>query len=332
MPTTTKPSLTLEPSGTGIPGRRRVTSWSSSHSNGSLSDYYDGSNTSMTPLPSPLSTDNSYYSNNLNRQKTTSFFNSNPISKSSPPPNPSSSPIPTPSSTTFHLQSPRKSWLDKHPTPHTPPPPILPRTTSDSPTSSPTLSTTEVHKLVPPLSLNSSPAVAEAAKVQSSPSTSSPTVSLKARFLNFGPPSRFGTIDVIPSPSATPSTSSKSSIPIPKHPQDGNRSHDEEDDDEPIPHKGDEIGQDYVVEKVLGKGSFSRVVLGRRKKRKLKDGKEDDADEGVVALKLITRKSYTGNERMKISVLREVEVLKVAARSVSLSILSSLTIFSPLPL
>lgn len=70
---------------------------------------------------------------------------------------------------------------------------------------------------------------------------------------------------------------------------------------------GELVGQ-FVVVKLLGKGAFSRVALASRK------GKERE-EEGIVgelvALKMITKRSYEGNERMRISVVREVEVLKV---------------------
>jgi serine/threonine protein kinase len=65
--------------------------------------------------------------------------------------------------------------------------------------------------------------------------------------------------------------------------------------------KGDRIG-DYLIARLLGKGAFSRVALAE------KEGEQ-------VALKLIERKSCEGNERMRISVLREVEVLKVSRHS-----------------
>ncbi|GAA5933171.1 uncharacterized protein JCM15063_002317 [Sporobolomyces koalae] len=63
--------------------------------------------------------------------------------------------------------------------------------------------------------------------------------------------------------------------------------------------QGDVVGH-YSIQKVLGKGAFSRVALAL-----------DDKQAGhQVALKLMDRKSCEGNERMRISVLREVEVLK----------------------
>ncbi|GAA5972761.1 hypothetical protein JCM3765_007558, partial [Sporobolomyces pararoseus] len=62
--------------------------------------------------------------------------------------------------------------------------------------------------------------------------------------------------------------------------------------------KGDLVG-DYKVIRLLGKGAFSRVALASKGEK-----------EGEVALKLMERKSCETNERMRISVLREVEVLK----------------------
>jgi len=69
------------------------------------------------------------------------------------------------------------------------------------------------------------------------------------------------------------------------------------------PGSGDRVGE-YVVVRVLGKGAFSRVALARK-------GEGDKDKEKGVALKLIERGSCERNERMRISVLREVEVLKV---------------------
>ncbi|SCV73528.1 BQ2448_7454 [Microbotryum intermedium] len=71
--------------------------------------------------------------------------------------------------------------------------------------------------------------------------------------------------------------------------------------DESVPFKpGDMLGE-YLVERVLGKGAFSRVVLGRRRA----DGPRAES----YALKIISKKSYEDHERMRISVMREIEVL-----------------------
>lgn len=73
------------------------------------------------------------------------------------------------------------------------------------------------------------------------------------------------------------------------------------------PGQGDRVGE-YKVVRVLGKGAFSRVALARK----------GEGTETEVALKLIERGSCERNERMRISVLREVEVLKVSSYSHSL--------------
>lgn len=59
----------------------------------------------------------------------------------------------------------------------------------------------------------------------------------------------------------------------------------------------------YRILRTLGRGAFSRVVLARRE-----DG---DGNEGSVAIKLMDRRTIDANPRMRISVVREVEVLKV---------------------
>ncbi|GAA6016884.1 hypothetical protein JCM10207_007836 [Rhodosporidiobolus poonsookiae] len=88
----------------------------------------------------------------------------------------------------------------------------------------------------------------------------------------------------------------------------------EEDDDAdlPVPQRGDRLGE-YAVERLLGRGAFSRVALARRRaersERRGAGGGEGQEGE-LVALKLVARKTCEGNERMRISVLREVEVLK----------------------
>ncbi|GAA5944225.1 hypothetical protein JCM1841_003038 [Sporobolomyces salmonicolor] len=76
------------------------------------------------------------------------------------------------------------------------------------------------------------------------------------------------------------------------------------------PRVGDRVGE-FVVERLLGKGAFSRVALARRGRvQKGKAREQDDGNEEKVALKLIAKRTCEGNERMRISVLREVEVLK----------------------
>lgn len=95
----------------------------------------------------------------------------------------------------------------------------------------------------------------------------------------------------------------------------------------PLPQPGDRLGE-YTVERILGKGAFSRVALATRRRvsptRRRGDALRTKGSEGVqereeereveeekVALKLVARSACEGNERMRISVLREVEVLKV---------------------
>lgn len=56
----------------------------------------------------------------------------------------------------------------------------------------------------------------------------------------------------------------------------------------------------YAVERVLGKGAFSRVVLARKQK----------GSDGLVALKMLEKEPCRQNERMRVSWVREVEVLK----------------------
>ncbi|GAA6042212.1 hypothetical protein JCM8097_005095 [Rhodosporidiobolus ruineniae] len=93
----------------------------------------------------------------------------------------------------------------------------------------------------------------------------------------------------------------------------------EADSGPPAPERGERLGG-YTVERVLGKGAFSRVALARRDRgeRATRNGggRRAEGEEGgggggeLVALKLVARQACEGNERMRISVLREVEVLK----------------------
>lgn len=86
--------------------------------------------------------------------------------------------------------------------------------------------------------------------------------------------------------------------------------------------RGDTLGE-FVIERLLGKGAFSRVALARRSHAvaQVRDrpghsrtaSRDGGGDGGLVALKLVKRKSCEGNERMRISVMREVEVLKVSS-------------------
>lgn len=155
------------------------------------------------------------------------------------------------------------------------------------------------------------------------------------RFPHFGPPSRLGTMDASPSSAAssstlipnvgprtatptTPSGMSASGTPgnlTPVSPTtlDWHGKPVSADDCPPVV-PGEWIGEFEVV-KVLGMGSFSRVALakwkGKGRAEEPRRAPSGEGEVGVFALKLITRKSYQGNERMRISVVREVEVLKV---------------------
>lgn len=78
----------------------------------------------------------------------------------------------------------------------------------------------------------------------------------------------------------------------------------------PPPKEGERIGSFEVV-KILGKGAFSRVVLGRRWESKGKD-KVSEVEGEMVAIKLIGRVSLEDDSRMRISASREIEFLKVS--------------------
>ncbi|GAA5860509.1 hypothetical protein JCM3774_006191 [Rhodotorula dairenensis] len=92
-----------------------------------------------------------------------------------------------------------------------------------------------------------------------------------------------------------------------------------EEDTAPQLQYGDRLG-DFVIERTLGRGAFSRVALARKSeafdRSRAKPGhartasRDGGSDGGLVALKLVKRKACEGNERMRISVMREVEVLK----------------------
>ncbi|GAA94282.1 uncharacterized protein L969DRAFT_80274 [Mixia osmundae IAM 14324] len=63
---------------------------------------------------------------------------------------------------------------------------------------------------------------------------------------------------------------------------------------------GTMLNKRFLVTRLAGKGAFSRVVIA-----------DDQQSNGSsVAIKLVDRQSYSRNERMKISVQREVEVLR----------------------
>jgi hypothetical protein len=68
----------------------------------------------------------------------------------------------------------------------------------------------------------------------------------------------------------------------------------------------------FKVVKILGSGSFSTVVLAEKVWKEEVDDDEFEKDEDdLVAIKLIDRDSWRKNSRMKVSVVRELEVLKV---------------------
>ncbi|GAA6062175.1 hypothetical protein JCM10212_005130 [Sporobolomyces blumeae] len=95
------------------------------------------------------------------------------------------------------------------------------------------------------------------------------------------------------------------------------RSHVDDEPGDEGPNEGDRLGM-YRVVRVLGRGAFSKVALARMASSSGSHGGDADRDRdadaesrgGEVALKLLERKVCEGNERMRISVLREVEVLK----------------------
>ncbi|GAA5952001.1 hypothetical protein JCM8115_005300 [Rhodotorula mucilaginosa] len=110
--------------------------------------------------------------------------------------------------------------------------------------------------------------------------------------------------------------------------------HEPEDDTAPQLQHGDRLG-DFVIERALGKGAFSRVALARRseafERPRPKTGhartasRDGGSDGGLVALKLVRRKACEGNERMRISVMREVEVLKTIQHPSLVAMFSSFT-------
>lgn len=67
------------------------------------------------------------------------------------------------------------------------------------------------------------------------------------------------------------------------------------------------LNNEYTIERQIGTGAFSKVVLVRRDQPLDAKGKAKE----LLAVKMIDRKTVEQNDRMRISVLREVEVLKV---------------------
>lgn len=287
--------------------------------------------------------------------KTSSFFDAEPSDNVlSPPPNPlsrngslrtSTNTAPTTSVASTSGGSWRGtegsstggSWLERADDPDRPP--VVSRRLTDSPVDSPGSetpsrqlsradSTSSSHRLpslpsFPSISTTISPrklfSPSDAMSTLPTPVESpSSTPSRGARFLNFT--RKFGTSNTLPHP--LPSALNLA-IPSPVEPLPspsderfpGGLSPDDESEADPAPKAGDTIGS-FTVVKLLGKGAFSRVALATRKgkEREIAAGDEGKAGE-LVALKMIAKRSYEGNERMRISVVREVEVLKVRRRS-----------------
>ncbi|KAM0792035.1 hypothetical protein ACM66B_004743 [Microbotryomycetes sp. NB124-2] len=86
------------------------------------------------------------------------------------------------------------------------------------------------------------------------------------------------------------------------------------------PSPGDRLGEFEVV-KMLGKGAFSHVALGRRIGRQAAPVSASE----LVALKLVPVQQFKENDRMRISVMREVEVLKNVHHPALISLASSFT-------
>ncbi|GAA5997863.1 uncharacterized protein JCM10292_006867 [Rhodotorula paludigena] len=204
------------------------------------------------------------------------------------------------------------------------------------------------------------PGPAESSPVPHKPLTSLPSavdVPSRPRFLDFGAPSsssssRSSTIrqfvslgdeptpasSALPSRAATPAHSI-SSPPSSSQQQGGasaslDPTASPREVDEPPVAKGDVIG-DYAVDRVLGKGAFSRVALahlvkgkeravnGRDRGHARTASRDAGADGGLVALKLMSRKTCEANDRMRISVMREAEVLKTIHHPSLVSLYSS---------
>lgn len=257
------------------------------------------------------------------KSKTMSFFDLDGGGVLSPPPNPLS----RNSSLSYSVRSQSvseeaapQSWLDRADSRR---PSGLPRRQTDSPDHSPDLSplsqalpslpivsplppsfvtcfdapSTSRKPVLPALqttlresapAASPSPLTAPHRAMSALPSAIEPPAPRGGRFLNFGPRRPPPVASVLPA--VEPLTP----------PMDEVMARGEKEGEVPEPVTGENIGA-YEVVKVLGKGAFSRVALAKGK------GREDE----LVALKLIARSSYAGNERMRISVVREVEVLKV---------------------
>lgn len=258
------------------------------------------------------------------RSKTLSFFDSTPAVEGealSPPPNPPSrgnslnKPGGRGSALSSSTSSSGGSWLDRadpggifgRSPPVSTTPPRIPspeRPFVSSPNEKPllhALQTTSLRAHLPSPAGSPNPASSRPMTALPTPAGSSPPLR-GARFLPHPPPphhsNRPPPIDL--SSLEPPLSASSTSAPAPVTPSMDEAPPPLGEDEAPKP--GDLVGE-YTLEKLLGKGAFSRVALARRK------GKGSGE---LVALKMIAKKSWEGNERMRISVVREVEVLKVS--------------------
>ncbi|BGP22531.1 serine/threonine protein kinase [Rhodotorula toruloides] len=137
---------------------------------------------------------------------------------------------------------------------------------------------------------------------------------------------QFVSLEEQPSPADSPPRSTRSSGEMARSTPPSQL---EESDSAPVVQVGDRLG-DYVIDRLLGKGAFSRVALARMSKGKGRAkghartaSRDAGADGGLVALKMIGKKGCESNERMRISVMREVEVLKNVLHPSLVSLFSS---------
>lgn len=285
------------------------------------SDRSDGS--SVAP---PLSSGSSGEGSVPTRSKTKSFFDAD-SAVLSPPPNPLSrngslrTPGVAQGPCSEFGSSHAPSWLERTDDPQRPP--IIDRTLSDSPVHSPVdaappLPVPSKSTRLPPLPSVSTSQLASPplGPLSSLPTPVEPPLSRGARFRNFGrkvvgaTSTSAAIAAAAPQPSGPPpilSPAESETSPVERLPG-GLVANDTDPDQGPKP--GEVVGA-YRIVRILGKGAFSRVALASRK------GKEREVDptgppDELVALKMIARRSYEGNERMRISVVREVEVLKVS--------------------
>ncbi|GAA5980901.1 hypothetical protein JCM11641_005478 [Rhodosporidiobolus odoratus] len=154
-------------------------------------------------------------------------------------------------------------------------------------------------------------------RAKKSSSTSSTTATPSSAF-----PTPFPNITPHRASQARTSTSVGSGAPAVAA-EDGQTEEGEEDaSNPPVPRRGEQIGT-FSVERLLGKGAFSRVALARASTDKVREAAGEG--ERAVALKLVARSMYEGNERMRISLVREVEVLKTISHPSLVSLSSTFT-------